>query len=31
MLGQLSTPPGFGHVYDEDYLDGWARVVPPDG
>jgi uncharacterized membrane protein len=29
LVAQLSTPPGFGHVYDHDYLDGWARVVPP--
>ena len=31
LVAQLSTPPGFGHVYDGDYLDGWARVAPPDG
>jgi uncharacterized membrane protein len=31
LIGQLSTPPGFGHVYDRDYLDAWARVVPPAG
>jgi uncharacterized membrane protein len=28
---QLSPPPGFGHVYSNDYVDGWARVVPPAG
>jgi uncharacterized membrane protein len=31
LIFQLSTPPGFGHVYSTDYVDGWARVVPPDG
>jgi uncharacterized membrane protein len=31
LIFQLSTPPGFGHVYSTDYADGWARVVPPDG
>jgi uncharacterized membrane protein len=31
LLYQLSPPPGFGHVYSTDYVDGWARVVPPDG
>lgn len=31
LIFQLSTPPGFGHVYSTDYADGWARVAPPDG
>jgi uncharacterized membrane protein len=31
LVFQLSTPPGFGHVYSTDYADGWARVVPPPG
>jgi uncharacterized membrane protein len=31
LINQLSPPPGFGHVYSNDYVDGWARVVPPDG
>jgi uncharacterized membrane protein len=31
LINQLSPPPGFGHVYSTDYVDGWARVVPPDG
>jgi uncharacterized membrane protein len=31
LIDQLSPPPGFGHVYSTDYVDGWARVVPPDG
>jgi uncharacterized membrane protein len=28
---QLDVPAGFGHVYSTDYVDGWARVIPPDG
>jgi uncharacterized membrane protein len=31
MLGQLGTPPGFGHVYSTDYVKGWVSVAPPDG
>lgn len=31
LFGQLSTPPGFGHVYDRDYLHGWAQAAPPAG
>jgi uncharacterized membrane protein len=31
LIDQLGPPPGFGHVYSTDYVDGWARVVPPDG
>jgi uncharacterized membrane protein len=27
----LSTPPGFGHGYANDYVDGWAEVIPPEG
>jgi uncharacterized membrane protein len=29
LFFQLSTPPGFGHVYSPDYVQGWAGVVPP--
>jgi uncharacterized membrane protein len=31
LIYQLSTPPGFGHVYWTDYVNGWAQVAPPDG
>jgi uncharacterized membrane protein len=31
MIFQLSTPPGFGHVYADDYVAGWAQVIPPEG
>ena len=31
LIDQLGPPPGFGHVYSTDYVNGWARVVPPDG
>jgi uncharacterized membrane protein len=31
FLFQLSPPPGFGHVYSTDYVNGWATVIPPDG
>jgi uncharacterized membrane protein len=31
QVHQLSPPPGFGHDYATDYVDGWAAVLPPDG
>ena len=31
LINQLSTPPGFGHVYWTDYVKGWVLVAPPDG
>ena len=31
LIHQLSPPPGFGHVYSTDYVNGWAQVLPPDG
>jgi uncharacterized membrane protein len=31
LINQLSTPPGFGHVYWTDYVEGWTRVVAPEG
>ncbi|MGF6544878.1 putative membrane protein [Paraburkholderia youngii] len=32
QIHQLAVPPGFGHNYSsEDYVSGWASVVPPDG
>jgi uncharacterized membrane protein len=31
QLYQLSPPPGFGHVYWTDYVEGWAQTLPPDG
>ncbi|MBV9171458.1 MAG: alpha/beta-hydrolase family protein [Chloroflexi bacterium] len=31
LVEQLSTPPGFGHVYWTDYVNGWAQAVPPRG
>lgn len=31
LIFQLDTPPGFGHVYATEYVEGWASVCPPDG
>jgi uncharacterized membrane protein len=31
LVFQLDTPPGFGHVYATEYVQGWASVIPPDG
>jgi uncharacterized membrane protein len=31
LIFQLSTPPGFGHVYATEYVKGWANLLPPDG
>lgn len=31
LIFQLDTPPGFGHVYATEYVQGWASVIPPDG
>jgi uncharacterized membrane protein len=31
LLDQLGPPPGFGHDYSTEYVNGWASVVPPDG
>jgi uncharacterized membrane protein len=31
MLDQLGPPPGFGHDYSTEYVNGWASVVPPEG
>jgi len=31
QLHQLSPPPGFGHDYATEYVEGWALVAPPDG
>ena len=31
LIDQLSPPPGFGHVFSTDYVNGWAEVLPPDG
>lgn len=31
MFSQLDPPPGFGHDYSTEYVNGWASVVPPDG
>lgn len=28
---QLSTPPGFGHDYATEYVEGWSQVAPPPG
>jgi len=27
----FSAPPGFGHDFRLDYVDGWSQVAPPDG
>ncbi|RZF28602.1 hypothetical protein EVC45_17280 [Paraburkholderia sp. UYCP14C] len=32
QIHQLGVPPGFGHNYSsQDYVDGWASVLPPEG
>jgi uncharacterized membrane protein len=31
LINQLSPPPGVGHDYSNDYVTGWAQLVPPDG
>lgn len=32
LINQLFVPPGFGHNYSsEDYIRGWASVMPPEG
>ena len=31
LIDQLSPPPGFGHVFSTDYVNGWAEELPPDG
>ncbi|WP_233858917.1 alpha/beta-hydrolase family protein [Paraburkholderia sp. HD33-4] len=32
QIHQLGVPPGFGHNYSsQDYVSGWASVLPPDG
>jgi uncharacterized membrane protein len=31
LLDQLGPPPGFGHTYSTEYVNGWANVVPPEG
>ncbi len=28
QIHQLSPPPGFGHDYATDYVEGWAAVLP---
>ncbi|HEX7036623.1 MAG TPA: alpha/beta-hydrolase family protein [Pseudomonadales bacterium] len=30
LLDQLAPPPGFGHVYSTDYVDGWVSVARPE-
>jgi uncharacterized membrane protein len=31
MIDQLAPPPGFGHDYSPEYVNGWASVAPPAG
>ncbi len=31
LIDQLAPPPGFGHVFSTDYVNGWAQVLPPEG
>jgi len=30
LVLQLYPPPGFGHDYATEYVEGWAEVAPPD-
>lgn len=31
LMAGFAAPPGFGHDYRLDYVDGWARIAAPDG
>lgn len=31
LMAGFSAPPGFGHDFRLDYVDGWSQVAPPDG
>jgi uncharacterized membrane protein len=31
MINQLGPPPGFGHDYSTEYVNGWVSVAPPEG
>ncbi|WP_084614040.1 alpha/beta hydrolase [Nakamurella lactea] len=31
MLEPVEVPPGHGHVYTQEYVDGWAAIVQPPG
>jgi uncharacterized membrane protein len=30
-MAGFSAPPGYGHDYRLDYVDGWSQVAPPPG
>jgi uncharacterized membrane protein len=31
LMAGFSAPPGYGHDYRLDYVEGWSQVAPPDG
>ena len=31
LMAGFGAPPGYGHDYRLDYVDGWSQVAPPDG
>jgi uncharacterized membrane protein len=31
LMAGFSAPPGYGHDYRLDYVNGWSQVAPPDG
>ena len=31
LMAGFAAPPGFGHDYRLDYVDGWTRLAAPDG
>jgi len=31
MVEPVPVPSGHGHVYTEEYVDGWAAVIQPAG
>ena len=31
LMAGFGAPPGFGHDFRLDYVNGWAQVAPPDG
>ncbi len=30
-MAGFGAPPGYGHDYRLDFVEGWSQVAPPDG